>query len=208
MLLSMGQGPKPPRLAVFAYDMASPRRARQVRRLLASVHHAKQYSVFETLVHSGEFRGLLAELTAVCDLSRDKLAVWWPRRGVRVQWQRHGLRCVACAAPNDVAAEPTASLKGAGNFVICYDVSDPEALNAVAGHVAAASAMVQRSVYWLRASPQHLQVLFERCGRHLADNDHLWAYPLRGAQDLWHVDAGNPSVLPMAADRWWGRQQR
>lgn len=201
MLLTMDQGRQPPRLTVFAYDMASPRRARRVRRLLESVHHAKQYSVFETLLGWGEFRGVLAEVTEYCDLSEDKLAVWWPRGAARLQWQQRRLQCMACG-PQQAGAGAAAALKGIGNFVVCYDVSDPEALDIVASQIAAEGAMVQRSVYWLRTPSRRLSALLERCARHLAENDRLCAYPLRGAHDLWRIGTEASSLLPMATDRW------
>lgn len=202
MLLAINSLARPPRLAVFAYDIACERRARRVRGLLQSVHEAAQYSVFEVLVTEGAFRGLLAEATAFCDLAEDRMAVWWPRRAVRLDW-KGGSLVVRGGGLQPVATEQgAAAAHGVTNFMVCYDVSGDEARAKVAAQVGIEAAMVQRSVYWLRMRADRLITLFERCGSYLADGDRLWAYPLRRSGDLWRVGAERCAVLPMAADSW------
>lgn len=199
MLLSI-HGAKPARLVVLAYDIVCPRRARGVRKVLAALHHCKQYSVYETLLGEGEFRGVLAEVSATCDFPADRLAVWWPLDGLRLHW-RQG-RLLVAARAGEPGREPARLPPNTGNFVVCYDISDPDALVAVASEVAAESAMVQRTVYWLRAPTARLSALLARCAPHLAEGDRLWAYPLRGSHDLWHVGTLANSILPIATHRW------
>ena len=193
-------GARPARLAVLAYDIACPRRAYRVRKVLNPLHHAKQYSVYEAMLGAGYLRGLLAELSACCDFGADRLAVWWPLDGVRLEWQRG--RLVVTARAGAPCREPAALRPNVGNFVVCYDVSDPAALRAVAAAVAAEGAMVQRSVYWLRLPARQLAAVVGRCAPHLAADDRLWAYPLGGCGDLWQVGAPPPSILPIATHRW------
>jgi CRISPR/Cas system-associated endoribonuclease Cas2 len=187
---------------VFAYDMADERRARRVRKLLQSVHHAAQYSVFEALLGEAEFRGLLAELTALCDLNEDLLAVWWPRHGQRLEWRRESIRMRSSGKEETSDPDIAKAARGAGNYLFCYDVSDEEALLEVAAQVAPEGAMVQRSVYWLRTSAKRLLGVLKRCGSHVAESDRLWVYPLQRAGDLWRVSAGRSAVLPISAHFW------
>jgi CRISPR-associated endonuclease Cas2 len=202
MLLAAHPSGPVPRLTVLSYDISSAKRARRVRRVLDPLRRAKQYSVYETLLHRAEFRGVLAELTEYCDLAQDKLAVWWPRRAIRIEWLRGALRPIACDAQQTNAIEALKVSERSGNFVVCYDVSEPETLDRVADCVAAQGAMLQRSVYWLRVRYRPLAAVLERCGRLLAKDDRLWAYPLQGADDLWRVGPQTSSILPVTADRW------
>lgn len=198
MLLNMQAARStPPRLAVFAYDIGSPRRARAARAVLRGVQIEAQYSVFEARLTAPEFRGLLAEVSSACDLSADRLAVWWPRGGVRFEWRDRRLRVRGANA-----ASLAAAARGALNFIVCYDVSDDEARLRVARAVAANAAQVQRSVYWLRAAPGAVLPLLERCAAALGEGDRLWVYPLRRAGDLWQVGAQEAALLPMAAHHW------
>jgi CRISPR/Cas system-associated endoribonuclease Cas2 len=199
MIFAMA-GARPTRLAVLAYDIACPRRAYQVRKALNPLHHAKQYSVFEAMLGEGLLRGLLAELSACCDFSADRLAVWWPREGLRLEWQRG--RLVVTARAGAPCREPVSLRPNLGNFVVCYDVSDPAALRAVAAEVAAEGAMIQRSVYWLRLPARELSAVLGRCAPHLAADDRLWAYPLGGSGDLWHLGAPETAILPISTYRW------
>lgn len=193
-------GTRPSRMVVLSYDISCPRRARRTRRVLDAVHHAKQYSVFEALLSDGEFRGVLAEISACCDFSEDLLATWWPADGLRLGWQHNQLMVLARAGEK---CRQAASLRrNIGNFVVCYDVSDADALYAVAGEVAAEAAMVQRSVYWLRAPTAQLSALLGRCAPRLAESDRLWAYPLGSSRDLWRVGTPINSILPIATHRW------
>jgi len=188
------------RLAVLAYDISCPRRARGVRRVLDSLRHAKQYSVYEAMLSEGEFRGVLAEIASCCDFAADQLAAWWPLDGLRLHWHEHRLR--VHARQGEPCRELAKLPPNIGNFVVCYDISDPEALAAVAAEIAVEAAMVQRSVYWLRASAQQLSELLARCSQHLADGDRLWVYPLRGSRELWRIGAQVNSILPIATHRW------
>jgi CRISPR/Cas system-associated endoribonuclease Cas2 len=200
MLLTVAPLGQPPRLTVFAYDIGSARRARRVRRLLDPLRQAKQYSVYETMLNRGEFRGLLAELTECCDLATDRLAVWWPRRALRLEWRDASLRPVAldgASVPGRAGAVPEG-----GNFIVCYDISDPDALAAAAALIGAEGAMVQRSVYWLRVPGRRLVAVLRRAGGRLGGDDRLWAYPLRGADELWRIGTERSSLLPVAADHF------
>lgn len=194
------QGARSSRLVVMSYDISCPRRARRVRRVLDPLRIEKQYSVFETRLGKGEFNCVLAELSCICDFSCDRLAAWWPLDGLRLHWRQGRLMVAARAgAPCD---EPAVLPPNTGNFVVCYDISDPDALRAVAAQVAAETAMVQRSVYWLRAPTAKLSALLARCSPHLDDGDKLWAYPLRGCHALWNVGAEVNSILPIATHHW------
>jgi len=199
MLFSI-RNDKPARLVVFAYDIHCPRRARRVRRLLEPLYHGKQYSVFEAMLGKHEFQGVLAEVAATCDLTEDRLAVWWPWDGLRLHWRKG--RLLVDTQAGEVQGRPARLPQNLGNFIVCYDISDPKALTAVGGEVAAESAMVQRSVYWLRASAGQLSALLARCTPYLADGDQLWAYPLRGSQQLWHIGSFQPSILPISTHYW------
>lgn len=194
------QGARPSRLVVLSYDICCPQRARRVRRVLDSLRIAKQYSVFEVRLGNGEFHGVLAGLSSLCDFSCDRLAAWWPLDGLRLHWRQD--RLMVDAREGEACHAVAVLPPNIGNFVLCYDISDPDALRAVAAQVAVESVMVQRSVYWLRAPTTHLSALLARCAPHLADSDRLWAYPLRGSHELWHVGTQVNSILPIATHRW------
>ncbi|MFB1488760.1 MULTISPECIES: hypothetical protein [unclassified Thiocapsa] len=189
------------RLMVVAYDIGSPSRARAVRRVLDAVNHAKQYSVYETLLGPGELRRLLNEVSACCDPSVDRLAAWWPLDGLRLVWGKAGLQ--AEAQSGGVCGTPERLRANIGNFMVCYDISDTAALRAVGAEVAAECAMVQRSVYWLRAPATRLAALLKRCSIHLETSDRLWAYPLGASRALWRMDEhAAPWLIPIATHHW------
>lgn len=200
MLLPIRGNSRPARLAVLAYDIGCPRRARRVRRLLDSIYIAKQYSVYEVLLPDREFNGLLAEIDALCDFGHDKFVVWWPRDGLRFCWDKG--RLIVGARLGLICMEPADRSCNAGNFVICYDISDPDVLDAVASAIAPVSVMLQRSVYWLRGPQEQLAMLFSRCAAYMTDMDRLWGYPLSGSHALWHVGNSDRSILPIATYRW------
>lgn len=188
------------RLAVIAYDIASPKRARQVRKVLDALHHAKQYSVYEVLYKAAMITGVLAELDALMAFPQDRLAVWWPWEGLRLVYS--GRQLMVEARCGEICEEAANLPQNMGNFIVCYDISEPDALVAVAAEIAPEAAMVQRSVYWVRMPTGKLTTLLHRCARHLGKNDRLWAYPLRGSQALWHVGATDTSLLPISTYRW------
>ena len=194
-------GARPARLVVISYDISCPRRARRARATLDSVHHAKQYSVYEAMLGEGELHGVLAEIATCCDLDVDLLAAWWPVDGLRLIWREGALRVEARAGePRGERAVLRANI---GNFMLCYDISDAAALRAVSAEVAAESAMVQRSVYWLRAPVTRLAALLKRCSIHLETSDRLWAYPLGASRALWRMgEQAAPSLIPIATHHW------
>lgn len=190
------------RLAVIAYDITCPKRARQVRKLLDTLHHAKQYSVYELLYKKPLISGVLAELDVLMDLAQDRLAIWWPWEGLRLVYQEKQLMISARCGQQclEIAKLP----QNIGNFIVCYDISDPEALASVAAEIAPEAMMIQRSVYWVRLPVARFIVLMHRCMSNLDKNDRLWAYPLRGSHALWQVGTTNTSVLPIATYNWGG----
>jgi CRISPR/Cas system-associated endoribonuclease Cas2 len=200
MLIAIaGQGPS--RLMVVAYDIGSPRRARKVRRVLDAVNHAKQYSVYETVLGPGELRRVLTEVRACCDPQSDRLAVWWPVGGARLVWSQNGLQSEALAGGN--GGRPAHLSANIGNFMLCFDISDAAALRAVSAEIAAETAMVQRSVYWLRAPVAYLTALLKRCSALLETGDRLWAYPLGASRALWRMGEDTaPSLLPISTHHW------
>lgn len=204
MLLPMQDtGARAARLAVMAYDIGQPRRARRVRRLLEAVHHAKQYSVFELRLPVGVLHGLLAEATALCNLDEDRLALWWPRDGLRFTWQPQAAAAQALANGGARVAGGDAALGGSGNFVVCYDISDAHVLQQVGGRIAARGVMLQRSVYWLRLPAARVAHLLAGCAALIQEDDRLWAYPLRHAGALWQVgESEAPPLLPIATHHW------
>jgi CRISPR/Cas system-associated endoribonuclease Cas2 len=186
---------------VVAYDIGSPSRARAVRRVLDAVNHAKQYSVYETLLGRGELRRVLNAVGACCDPRLDRLAAWWPQDGLRLIWGKAGL--LAEAQAGGACGKPARLNANIGNFMLCYDISDLAALRAVGAEVAAECAMVQRSVYWLRAPATRLAALLERCSVHLERSDRLWAYPLGASRALWRMgEHAAPSLIPIATHHW------
>lgn len=200
MLFTIQGNNKPSRLVAIAYDISCQRRARRIRRVLDSVHHAKQYSVYEAILTNGDFKGLLAELSIICDFEQDSLASWWPLDGLRLHYEKNQLMvCANFGQPcNEIADLP----KNIGNFILCYDISDPDSLNAIAGKIAPETTAIQRSVYWLRGSTQRVTTLLQYCTAHLDEGDRLWAYPLRGVHELWHIGTSEQAILPISTHRW------
>lgn len=188
------------RLVVISYDIASPRRARAVRKILLGLSHTRQYSVYELLMGNSLIRDVLAEVSDSCDFTEDRLAVWWPWDGQRLIWQDKMLRM---SARMGQPCHLTASLpRHLGNFIVCYDISDPDTLQKVARQIAAESMMIQRSVYWLRSSFSRLSSLLADCAPLLTENDRLWAYPLAGCHLLWRIGEPVSCVLPISTHRW------
>ena len=210
MLLLHEAGPAA-RLAVFAYDLGDPRRARRARRVLQALKSAAQYSVFELWLSEGRARGVLAELAHACNLGEDRLALWWPAQGRSWRLSRAQLLPAVSALPaltelGRLGATPLDhdALNGNFNFMLSYDVHDPRALQRLGRAVAPVAVQVQRSVYWLRMPSSELRALLHRWSRLLGDEDRLWVHPLRRAADLWRIDAADlarPScLLPVRAD--------
>lgn len=190
MLLDIADPAGRPRMTVFSYDISCPRRSARIRRILEPLQMAKQYSVIETTLSVSEFQGILAEITLAVDLRTDRLSVWWPRNGTRIVYH-HRNRSTNSALPTS------------SNYIVCYDVSDPRALQRVGGIVARETVMLQRSVYWLRGSAAILGHIFACSDLHLTgEHDRLWAYPLAGAGDLWQIGPNVISALPIARHRW------
>lgn len=200
MLITI-DGMPPSRLTVVAYDIRAPRRARAVRRVLSAVSHAKQYSVYETQLGRSELRRVLTDVRACCDPKLDRLAVWWPMDGVRLTCSQDGSQIAA--QTGGAREQPKHIPPNIGNFVLCFDISNAAMLRAVSAEIAAESAMLQRSVYWLRASIRHLTALLSRCNAFLETGDRLWAYPLGGSRALWQMNADTaPSLIPIATHHW------
>lgn len=93
-----------------------------------------------------------------------------------------------------------------GNWIIAYDVRDPQRLHAVQHLVAAHTQALQRSVYWLRSTTQEARRLAGELKQRLdLAADRCWLSPLHGAGDLWFV-VGNPApVLPVGGTQWQTR---
>lgn len=200
MLFSIAAPARSTRLAVLAYDIASARRARRTRRVLEALHHAKQYSVFEAMLGEGQLHGVLAEISEILDFAEDRLAVWRPSGGVRLSSAKG--RLIVCARQGQPCSEPADVPHNTGNFIVCYDITDPGRLGTVAAEVAPEAALIQRSVYWLRGNVGQLAALFARCAPSPVGRDVLWAYPLRGSRDLWRVESRDSSILPITSHRW------
>ncbi len=200
MLLTIQEDVRRARLAVVAYDITCPKQAYRIRRVLDALHHAKQYSVYELLLTAPMFNGVLAELSVLLKFPDDLLAVWWPWDGMRMHLI--GKQLMIAARFGQPCQESVVLPQNIGNFIVCYDISDPDALRAVAHELAPETAMVQRSVYWLRAPVSELTKLLMRCHTHLGENDRVWAYPLRGSQALWHVGTPATSILPITTHHW------
>lgn len=199
MLLPM-IGIRNTRVAIISYDVRCPKRSRRVRQALDPWRFTKQYSVYELNLTPADLRTLLTEVRDACDLSTDSLLTWQPADGMRLIWN-HG-RLMISARGGDNCWQTLPPRTALGNFVICYDISDPKTLRAVGNEVAAEAAMLQRSVYWLRASLSTLSALFARCAQRLAATDRLWAYPLRGHHDLSALSTTASSLLPIAHHHW------
>lgn len=200
MLLPIGGSPS--RLMVIAYDIPSPKRARAVRRLLDAVNHAKQYSVYETRLGPGQLRRLLNDVHACCDPSADQLAAWWPVDSARLIWGHNGLQIDTLT--RNASPQPPNLHTNIGNFILCYDIRRAATLRTVSAEIAAECAMLQRSVYWLRASVTQLQTLLKRCAALLDNTDCLWAYPLGASRALWRMNSDDftPSLLPISTHNW------
>lgn len=198
MLLNVRTARAAPRLAVLAWDIACPRRARRVRTIVEPFHHARQYSVREMLADAGDLHGILAEVASTCDMAHDRIAVWWPRNAERVEW-RDGLPTVIGLNSADARSAVTAPV---ANVIVCYDVCDGDRLETVAAAVSSHGARLQRSVYWLRMPPDRLRGLIGPLSSHLAPEDRLWSYPLAGAHLLWQIGTAGHGLLPVGRHRW------
>lgn len=187
MLLNIGAaGSRTARTAVVAYDISHPRRARRARAYLQARQVHAQFSVFEIQVTPRGTRALLAELGTTCQFDEDRLSIWWPSRGLRVEAQGGRLHA---HGGNGGAASPCArdALTGHFNFIACYDVRDATRLRRLGAAVAAQAAQVQRSVYWLRMPAAEVQRHALNWAALLQPDDLLWLYPLRTAADLWRM---------------------
>jgi CRISPR-associated endonuclease Cas2 len=188
-------------LMVIAYDITCSRRARKVRQILDAVNHAKQYSVYEAMLSHREADRLLSAVSACCDPATDVIAAWKPVDDMRLVWNNDQLQIEAQAG--GMCGKPAKLRANIGNFMLCYDISTAATLRAVSAEIAAESAMVQRSVYWLRASTTQLTTLLKRCTSHLNAGDRLWAYPLSTSRNLWQVgERAAQSILPIATYHW------
>ncbi len=202
MLLSVTRwsgAKRQPQLSVFAYDIASARRAYRVRRVLAGLRCNGQYSVCELHLTVPQLHDLLAELSTLCDPQADRLASWRPRNE-KVMALDGGGRLLVRSGTGGVWQPITGMTHDAcgGNFMICYDITEPEAVLTVGRKVAACATAVQRSVYWLRGAVGDLVDLAHRCAPHLGAADRFWIYPLASSSHLWRVQENAPCVLPVA----------
>ncbi|MCB1628663.1 MAG: CRISPR-associated endonuclease Cas2 [Xanthomonadales bacterium] len=194
-----------PPWVVFAYDIADPKRAQQARAALKPYAGPRQYSVFECRMHYGWARDLLAELAAIIDKDEDRLALWWPRQGVRIALQPD--HCLIARTTDGIESGIDRSqcgqlLAGAGNYLVSYDIVDPARARQVHASVAAGGAMLQRSLYQWRCSAMLLQRLVDRCAGLIAPGDRFWVHPLRRVGDLWRVGELPCSLLPIGTHHW------
>ena len=199
---------------VFAYDMASPKRARRVRACLQAEQAATQYSVFETWLSRGDRAGLISELVSECDADADSLAVWAPRLSQKVVLNLrdgHTPRLLVAGVGHSKAAtdaDPATVWAGCACGVLCYDIKDEDRLRKVRASVVPVAAAVQRSVYAVRMGWEVLSTLLRSIGEVAAPGDQVWVYPLAHAGDLWRVQSMPSSLLPVGTGSGWRRVGR
>lgn len=193
-----------PHLSVVAYDIACSRRAYRVRHVLAGLRCTGQYSVFELRMTVPQLRDLVAELTTLCDLGEDRLASWRPMEERVHVLDGHGnLLCrIGAGSECESSDRHGALLPAGGNYMVCYDIGDPDALIEIGRRVAARAAAVQRSVYWLRGSVEEVRDLVSHCASFVAAGDRFWIYPLASAAHLWRVQDRESCMLPVATYDW------
>ena len=178
---------------VFSYDIASPRRARHVRRALAGWCIDAQYSVVESMLLGRERYELAGDLRELLDVEEDSLLLWTPQGARRWRWLEGALVQDRC---DESAAAPVADGARCGNFVIAYDVRDEVRLRRLHKAIRGDTLALQRSVYWLRGDQAEALHLAAHLGKLLESEDWLWIYPLARAGDLWFVLGGRPPLLP------------
>jgi CRISPR/Cas system-associated endoribonuclease Cas2 len=206
MLMSIGAaGVSASRWVAFAYDIADPKRAREARGILAPHAGPRQYSVYECRMRYGWSHDLLAELSAVVHHTEDRLALWWPRNGTRVALQGNGKRSVRMET-GDVEVVGRARcaelMAGAGNFIVSYDIVDPDRARHVHATVASGGVMLQRSLYQWRCGAAVLFRMLDRCAEYIEPEDRFWVHPLRRIGDLWQLREAPSSLLPIATHHW------
>ena len=175
------------RLRVVAYDVASPRRWRRLRRRLMPWASQGQYSAAEVHAAPRDFVALTADLRDALDPATDRLATWQPFDQLRI----------------DAGRASRHQWPTVGHWVVCWDVRCRSRLQRLQRAAAARMVALQSSVYWLRADAGATALLATTLMRHLdPTDDALWFYPLASAAHLSIVVGAALPVLPVASGAW------
>jgi CRISPR-associated endonuclease Cas2 len=182
---------------VFSYDIASPKNARAVRRVLKRWRLDGQLSVHEAIVTPGQAESLGVELAELVDPETDSLMVF------RLCRRGHGPIMVLSAPNAPSVAQPNKrvpNFPADGTYVLAYDVRDVKRLRRVHRETSKEGIFVQRSVYLYQGSGASLVALVARI-RALLDEtaDDCRVYALSGADDLWFFVGGPPPLAGLGA---------
>lgn len=199
--LSFG-GPKarPEKPYLFAYDVAHPKRLRQVLRCLQRWRVDGQYSVHETWLRPVQMRELVAELLLLVDRQQDRLFV------ARLRLHGgHPVRQLTGTTFKGLQGQPIPrSGKGShqrhdGLHLIAYDVRDPKRLHQVHRLTQKQTITLQKSVFLHRGSHKVLEQLLQEI-RQIAHRKHddIRVYGLTRLDDLWFLSGDKPPLANWA----------
>lgn len=184
---------------LFAYDVAAPRRARQVLRCLQRWRIDGQLSVHETQLLPFQARELAAELLEYVDRQSDRLLL------CRLS-QRGGapVYALSLSRPRPPvlggrAPAPLPSRLQEGWYLLAYDVREERRLQRIQSRTARMCTYLQRSVYLYHGEGSGLARLLEEVRGELKHHvDDMRLYALSGPRDLWFLSGPVP---PLASIR-------
>lgn len=200
--LSDGGGRRRELPYLFAYDVAAPRRARQVLRCLQRWRIDGQLSVHETQLLPFQARELAAELLEYVDRRADRLLL------CRLS-QRGGAPVYALSLsrprPPMMGSRTPAPLPSRlqeGWYLLAYDVRDERRLQRTQSRTAKVCTYLQRSVYLYHGEGTGLARLLEEVTEELEHHvDDMRLYALSGPRDLWFLSGPVPPLASIKDKR-------
>ena len=182
---------------VFAYDICSDERRREVLRCLKRWRVDGQYSVHETWLRPFQMRDLAVELMDLIDREVDSLLLC--RLDQRKSAPVYKLLLKQSGSPllGKPVAVPVPKQLPKGSYVVCYDVRERRRLQRIQRLTAKYSIYLQRSVYLFRGEGSELVALLKRVREVIDKDDDLRVYNLAHIWDMWFLSLDKPAIAEM-----------
>jgi len=182
---------------VFAYDICSDERRRQVFKCLKRWRVDGQYSVHETWLRPFQMHDLAVELADLIDRKADSLLVC--RLDQRKSEPIYQMLLKQGASPllGKPLPVPIPEQLPRGSYVVCYDIRERKRLQRIQRLTAKHSIYLQRSVYLFRGEGRELIALLKRVRQVIERDDDLRVYNLAHIRDMWFLSLDKPAIAEM-----------
>ena len=182
---------------VFAYDICSDERRREVLKCLKRWRVDGQYSVHETWLRPFQMRDLAVELTDLIDRKADSLLLCRLDQRKSAPVYKMLLKQSASPLLGKPVPVPVPEQLPKGSYVVCYDIRDRKRLQRIQRLTAKHSIYLQRSVYLFRGEGSSLIALLNRVKQVIEPDDDLRVYNLAHIRDMWFLSLDKPAIAEM-----------